>query len=128
MTVASTRPQSSLLVGAIIATAVAAGWVLLAFANPGTNYHFAPLAVTVTPVLVARFASSTRLSGRTTLVAVIGGVFATTLGALMLLALVAFDGPTLAPGLSPEGEALIMTSMGVAIGVLIGRAGQRANP
>jgi len=112
----------------VIAVAISALWVVLGFSNTGTNYHFAPLVVTLTPALVARFASSTILSWSTIALSIVGGLVATTLGALMLVALVAFDGPTLATWLTPESEAIIMTAIGVGASMLIGRAGRRPAP
>ena len=124
----SDRAPARVLAGSAIAVAISAVWVVLAFANPGTNYHFAPLVVTMTPTFVARFGSSTTLSWSTTALSIVGGLVAATLGALMLLALVAFDGPTLATWLTPESEAIIMTAIGVGASMLIGRAGRRPAP
>lgn len=115
---------ADLFVGVLIALAIAAIWVVLGFTNVGTNYHFAPLVTTLAPIVVVRLRRARRVDTTTTIAAVAGGAGAATLGALMLLALVALDGPTLAPGLSPEGEAIIVVLIGVGSGLLIGRSGR----
>lgn len=109
--------------GVVLALAVTAAWVVLGFANLNTNYHFAPLVITLTPIVVVRLRREHRLDVKTTLTAIAGGVGAATLGALMLLALVAFDGPTLVEGLSTEGEAIIMVALGVGVGLAVGLLG-----
>lgn len=119
---------ADLLFGVMITLVITALWVILGFSNVGTNYHFAPLIITLAPVMTVRLHRERRLDVITTLVALAGGVFAATLGALMLLALVAFDGPTLAAGLSPEGEAIAMVAIGVGSGLLIGRVGRDSRP
>lgn len=117
-------PFAELLGGVLLAMGVAALWVVLGFVNAGTNYHFAPLVATLAPIVVVRLRRGRLVEWRTTVAAIIAGVMASTFGALMLLALVAFDGPTLAPGLTPESEAIMMVAIGVAAGLLIARAGR----
>ncbi len=120
----NSAPAADLFAGVLIALAITALWVLLGFANLNTNYHFAPLVITLAPIVVVRLRRKRRVDRTTTIAALAGGVSASALGALMLLALVAFDGPTLAAGLSPEGEAIIMVALGVAGGLAIGRLGR----
>lgn len=115
---------ADLFFGVLLALAITVAWVVLGFTNLNTNYHFAPLVITLTPVVVVRLRRERRLDVKTTLAAIAGGVGAATLGALMLLALVAFDGPTLAEGLSPEGEAIIMVALGVGVGLAVGLLGR----
>jgi amino acid transporter len=115
---------ADLLIGVIIALVITAVWVALGFTAVNTNYHLAPLVITVAPIVMVRLHREDRLDLPTTVAALTGGVFTAALGALVLLALVAFDGPTLAAGLSPEAEAIIMVAIGVLIGLLIGRGGR----
>lgn len=115
---------ADLFLGVILALAITVVWVVLGFNALNTSYHFAPLVITLTPVVVVRLRRERRLDLKTTLAALAGGVGAATFGALMLLALVAFDGPTLAEGLSPEGEAIIMVALGVAGGLAVGLFGR----
>lgn len=119
---------ADLFFGVLLALAITVAWVILGFINLNTNYHFAPLVITLTPIVVVRLRRERRLDLKTTLTALSGGVGAATLGALMLLALVAFDGPTLAEGLSPEGEAIIMVALGVGSGMAVGLIGRAATP
>jgi hypothetical protein len=119
---------ADLFFGVMIALAISAVWVVFGFTNVNTNYHFAPLVITLAPIAVVRLRRARRVDTKTTIAAVAGGAGAATLGALMLLALVALDGPTLAPGLSPEGEAIIMVAIGVGSGLLIGRSGRDLQP
>lgn len=115
---------ADLFFGVMLALAITAVWVVLGFNALNTNYHFAPLVITLTPIVVVRLRRERPVDLKTTLAALAGGVGAATLGALMLLALVAFDGPTLADGLSPEGEAIIMVALGVGAGLAVGLLGR----
>ncbi len=75
---------ADLLIGVMIALVITALWVILGFGNVDTNYHVAPLIITLAPIVTVLLHGEHALDGTKTVEAPASRVFAATLVALML--------------------------------------------
>jgi hypothetical protein len=103
--------------GVIVATALAASWVVLAVINPTTTYHFDPLLVVIAPVAVTRLRSSGSLTWRTVAAGTGIGVGVAVSSTLLLDGVNALRGPSLFGSISPAVEAMIAILLGIAVEV-----------
>lgn len=95
-------------------------WLLLAFANRGTTYHFAPLIVAAAGPVTARFDATSPLPWRQVVALAAGSLAAATLGIAVLWPLGALAGPALVGGGAPA-ETALAAAVGAATGLFIGR-------
>jgi len=95
-------------------------WLLLAFANRGTTYHFAPLIVAAAGPVTARLDAAAPLPWRQVGVLAAASLAAATLGVALLWPLGTLDGPALVGG-SASAETALAIAAGATAGLLIGR-------
>jgi hypothetical protein len=95
-------------------------WLLLAFANRGTTYHFAPLIVAAAGPVTARLDASAPLPWRQIAALAAGSLTAAALGVALMWPLGALDGPALVGGSAPA-ETVLAVAVGGAVGLLVGR-------
>ncbi|MGH9014932.1 MAG: hypothetical protein ACRDZ1_13490 [Acidimicrobiia bacterium] len=105
-------------------------WLLLAFANRGTTYHFAPLIVAAAGPVTARLDAAASLPWGPVVALAAASVAAATLGVALLWPFGGLDGPALVGG--APAETALAVAVGSAAGLLIarfpGRGRRRATP
>ena len=98
--------------GVLSSAAVVTLWALLAWINPETTYHLAPvIAVAASPV-VSRMLAEKPLTARVAALTVGVGLALTIASAIVISAVGWMRGPSISPAISPLAELVVVIAVG----------------
>lgn len=100
--------------------ALCVGWMLLALTVPATTYHFAPTMVAATWPVAQRLRSGHRLRPLRLGITSGGGAVIVLAVTAVLESMDALSGPTVFGTEGALGETVVMTGVGVLIGLVFG--------